>query len=415
MKKVLVGFMTGLLCVMPAAGVMAEDAAAETTNEAQAGTEEANEAGETTAEGEGVQTGAQALSDDIYSFQAEIDGEVYQFPMSYGEFTAKGWTYDGDAAQTMEPEQYTAAETFKKDSSKLYATIFNLGMNTVPFSECQIGGFSVDSYMMKDSAFSVKLPKGIEFGVSTLEDVKAAYGEPSREYDGEMYTALTYEYETYQDVEIQVDKETKVVSKIDMRNMIETASEEEKAQAETAVSDEVTEEVKSYQAPTELGDDLTKFIVEYDGALYQMPAPVSEFEKNGWTVKEDQSDMTVKGKDAGWVSLMKNNQELRVMARNYGDNATTIRNCFVTTVKGDDNSTDMPITVQKGITRGMTKADLEKALEGVTYEFEESDMFEYYTVEGPESSLDSVQILVRKDTSVVQAIEVSYMPRELAK
>lgn len=409
MKKVLVGFMTGLLCVMPAAGVMAEDAAAETTNEAQAGTEE------TTAEGEGVQTGAQALSDDIYSFQAEIDGEVYQFPMPYGEFTAKGWTYDGDAAQTMEPEQYTTAETFKKDSSKLYATIFNLGMNTVPFSECQIGGFSVDSYMMKDSAFSVKLPKGIEFGVSTLEDVKAAYGEPSREYDGEMYTALTYEYETYQDVEIQVDKETKVVSKIDMRNMIETASEEEKAQAETAVSDEVTEEVKSYQAPTELGDDLTKFIVEYDGALYQMPAPVSEFEKNGWTVKEDQSDMTVKGKDSGWVSLMKNNQELRVMARNYGDNATTIRNCFVTTVKGDDNSTDMPITVQKGITRGMTKADLEKALEGVTYEFEESDMFEYYTVEGPESSLDSVQILVRKDTSVVQAIEVSYMPKELAK
>lgn len=103
------------------------------------------------------------------------------------------------------------------------------------------------------------------------------------------------------------------------------------------------------------------------------------------------------------------------MARNYGDNTTTIRNCFVTTVKGDDNSTDMPITVQKGITRGMTKADLEKALEGVTYEFEESDMFEYYTVEGPESSLDSVQILVRKDTGVVQAIEVSYMPRELAK
>ncbi len=97
MKKVLVGLMTGLLCIMPAAGVMAEEAAAETANEAQ------------------------ALSDDIYSFQAEIDGEIYQFPMSFSEFTAKGWTYDGDAAQTLEPEQYTTAETFKKDSSKLYA------------------------------------------------------------------------------------------------------------------------------------------------------------------------------------------------------------------------------------------------------------------------------------------------------
>lgn len=391
MKKVLVGLMTGLLCIMPVAGVMAEEAAAETTNETQ------------------------ALSDDIYSFQAEIDGEIYQFPMSFEEFTSKGWTYDGDATHTMDPEQYTTAETFKKDASRLYATIFNLGMNTVPFSECQIGGFSVDSFMMKDGAFSVKLPKGIEFRVSTLEDVKAAYGEPSRVYDGELYTALSYEYDMYQNVEIQVDKETKVVSKIEIRNMIETASEEEQAQAEAQVSDEVTEEVKSYQAPTELGDDFAKFIVEYDGALYQMPAPVSEFEKNGWTVKEDQSDMTVKGKDFGWVALMKNNQELRVIAQNYGANATTIRNCFVTSVKGDDNSTNMPITVQKGITRGMAKAELEKALEGVTYKFEESDMFEYYTIEGPESSLDRVEILVRKDTSVVQAIEVSNAPKELPK
>lgn len=368
---------------------MAEEAAAETANEAQ------------------------ALSDDIYSFQAEIDGEIYQFPMSFSEFTAKGWTYDGDAAQTLEPEQYTTAETFKKDSSKLYATIFNLGMNTVPFSECQIGGFSVDSYMMKDSALSVKFPGGIEFGVSTLEDVKAAYGEPSRVYDGEMYTSLSYEYDMYQNVEIQVDKETNTVSKVDIRNMIATASEADQAQAASQVSDEVTEEVKSYRAPAELGDDFAKFIVEYDGALYQMPAPVSEFEKNGWTVKEDQSDMTVKGKDFGWVALMKNNQELRVIAQNYGANATTIRNCFVTSVKGDDNSTNISTTVQKGITRGMAKAELEKALEGVTYKFEESDMFEYYTIEGPESSLDRVEILVRKDTSVVQAIEVSNAPKEL--
>lgn len=400
MKKVLVGFMAGLLCMMPAAGVMAEEAAAETANEAQVGTAE---------------EGEQALSDDIYSFQAEIDGEVYQFPMSFAEFTAKGWTYDGDAAQTMDPEQYTTAETFKKDASKLYATIFNLGMNTAPFSECQIGGFSVDSFMMRDGAFSVKLPKGIEFGVSTLEDVKAAYGAPSRVYEGEIYTALSYEYDMYQNVEIQVDKETNVVSKIDIRNMIETASEEEQSQAEASVSDEVTEEVKSYQAPTELGDDFTKFIAEYDGVLYQLPAPVSEFEKNGWTVKEEQSDMIVKGKDFGWVSLMKNNQELRVIAQNYGENATTIRNCFVTTVKGDDNTTNLPITVQKGITRGMAKADLEKALEGVDYEFEESDMFEYYKITGPDSSLDYVQILVRKDTNVVQGIEVTYTPKELAK
>ncbi len=87
-----------------------------------------------------------------------------------------------------------------------------------------------------DSALSVKFPGGIEFGVSTLEDVKAAYGEPSRVYDGEMYTSLSYEYDIYQNVEIQVDKETNTVSKVDIRNMIATASEADQAQAASQVS-----------------------------------------------------------------------------------------------------------------------------------------------------------------------------------
>ncbi len=379
MKKVLVSLIAGLACMLPVSGVFATE---ETT-----------------------------LSDDIYSFQAEIDGELYQFPMSFEDFTAKGWEYDGDAAQTLEPDAYTAAEVFKKGEERIYTSIYNRGMNTAPYSECKIGGFSVDSFLTQNGQTTVKLPKGIEFGVSTLDDVKAAYGDPSDLYDGELYTSLTYEYEAYQDVEIKVSKETNVVSEIDLKNLVQ---EEDDKQAEN-VSSEPTEEVKSYQAPTELGDDLTKFIVEYDGALYQLPAPVSEFEKNGWKIKEESSEMVVKGKSFGWVVLMKNNQELKAIANNYGNNATAIQNCFVTSVRGDDNSTNMPITVQKGITRGMTKADLEKALEGVNYEFEESSSFEYYKVTGPESKLDYVEILVRKDTEVVQSIEVKYSPKELGK
>ncbi len=63
-----------------------------------------------------------------------------------------------------------------------------------------------------------------------------AYGEPSRVYDGEMYTSLSYEYDMYQNVEIQVDKETNTVSKVDIRNMIATASEADQAQAASQVS-----------------------------------------------------------------------------------------------------------------------------------------------------------------------------------
>ena len=38
---------------------------------------------------------AEEMSDDIYSFQIKIDGQLYQFPMKYEEFEEKGWKFDG--------------------------------------------------------------------------------------------------------------------------------------------------------------------------------------------------------------------------------------------------------------------------------------------------------------------------------
>ena len=48
------------------------------------------------------------LSKDLYSFQLEYDGIVYQFPMAYEDFTAQGWQlseYD-DPEQTLTANSY---------------------------------------------------------------------------------------------------------------------------------------------------------------------------------------------------------------------------------------------------------------------------------------------------------------------
>ena len=362
----------------------------------------------------GAEEEAPALSGDIYSFQLTLDGELYVFPMSFEDFTAMGWEYEGDAAAQLAPYEYTVAETFAKDGLEIYATLANLGINTVPFPECAVVGISVDPYQFEDAPDTeIVFPGGVVFGQASQEDIETAYGAPSDTYEGDLYTKLTYDYDSYCDWEFYVYKETGTLDEFEVRNMVpdQTAIDEAVAQ----VTDEPTEEVLAYEAPEELGDDPMSFAVEFAGDLYQLPAPVSAFIENGWTLKEKDSDMVVFGGDYGWATLMKDNQELSVTVQNYNANAVTIHNCFVTSVESDDMGPDLPLTVPGGITRDMTEEDLLAALEGMEYETDgDSDYFTYYKLQDPDELWDYVEIRVDKDTGTVTAIEVSHEPDELA-
>lgn len=354
-----------------------------------------------------------SLSDDLYSFQIQINSDVYSFPMSYDEFLALGWTYKDDETTEFQPNSYSPSERFQLGDLELYATIVNLGINTVPITQCTVAGISVDSFQMKDiTDVTIELPGGIQYGVSTLDDITAAYGTPSDTYEGSMYTKVSYEKDYYQDVDLYLDSETGLLNEIEMRNMV--ADDEANEAAASEVSSEPTPEVLSYEAPAELGDDLTSFIVEYAGDLYQLPAPVSEFVKNGWTIDKDKSASVIAGKGYDWIYMSKDNQNYHTIVRNYNANATIAENCFVTDVEGNVNSTNLPITVQKGLTLGLTEDEVVAALDGVKYELDDSSSsFHYYDIEGPDSSLDHVQIIVNTEEDSVSAIEVSYTPKTL--
>ncbi|MGI6017499.1 MAG: hypothetical protein ACOX8M_01615 [Marvinbryantia sp.] len=416
MKKNLLTFLlAGTFVVSSSVICTAEtetDASAEITSEA------VTEAvvNETAAEentSEAISENTAVLSEDLYSFQLKLNGELYQFPMTYTDFTALGWEYQDDETMEVAPNEYSPSATFQNGDLKLYASVVNLSINTLPVSECLIGGISLDQYQIKDAPdTTIEFPGGILYGTATLEDVKAAYGEPSNVYEGDLYTNLTYEYDYKQSVDFYIDAETGVLNQFEIDNF--AADTEANTAAAAEVSSEPTASVLAYTAPTELGDDLTSFIVDFAGSLYQLPAPVSVFEENGWKVKTEDSDAVVAGGDFGWVTMMKDNQELHVIARNYDANAAVINNCFVTSVEASKYTTNLPMTLQKGITVGMSTADLEAALEGVDYEKEDEDgSFAYYTVTGSESSLDRVSISVNKEDDAVSTLEVSYDPKEL--
>lgn len=361
-KKTLIMVLTGCMVLSPVS-VYAADAT-ETTTEAKV-TETAAQEDSADSESTGE------LGDDIYSFSMEFDGQTMKFPMTYQEFTDMGW----ELSSSEDPDTKVSTNsygmlTFNKGASSVYADVINLGINEVGLEDCLIGGISVDgSYDVDLTAVSVKLPGDIELGKATLDDIKAAYGEPSDTYEGDLYTKLTYEKDSYQEVELSVFKDDNTLKEVDMRNF-----EEPEDYDKGTVSDEVPDIVTSYEAPTALGDDMMDTAVEYMGDLYSLPAPVSAFTANGWEIQDAEDTPYVEGGGIAFIDMMKNNQSIHFSVYNETENATALENCFVRELSFatyDPESIEMKLSGD--ITLGADKAELIKMADEKGYISEEND------------------------------------------
>ena len=361
-KKTLIMVLTGCMVLSPVS-VYAADAT-ETTTEAEV-TETAAQEDSADSESTGE------LGDDIYSFSMKFDGQTMKFPMTYQEFTDMGW----ELSSSEDPDTKVSTNsygmlTFNKGASSVYADVINLGINEVGLEDCLIGGISVDgSYDVDLTAVSVKLPGDIELGKATLDDIKAAYGEPSDTYEGDLYTKLTYEKDSYQEVELSVFKDDNTLKEVDLRNF-----EEPEDYDKGTVSDEVPDIVTSYETPTALGDDMLDTAVEYMGDLYSLPAPVSAFTANGWEIQDAEDTPYVEGGGIAFIDMMKNNQSIHFSVYNETENATALENCFVRELSFatyDPESIEMKLSGD--ITLGADKAELIKMADEKGYISEEND------------------------------------------
>lgn len=337
------------------------------------------------------------LSDDLYDFQISVDGTVYQFPMWAADFEALGWTYDGDASQTLSSNQYTTTERWNKGEFSVYTQLANLSMNTVGMTEAMVAGITFEEYQLEGCDWDIILPKGIQYGVSNTEDVIAAYGDPTDEYDGELYYKMTYEKDFYQEIHIYVSKETNVINKIEIQNIVELEG------ADNSVDSTVPDVVKNYKAPTSLGDDLYGFDIELEGNLYTLPCPVSELLANGFTINEDNSEAAFGAQGSGWLELVYNNQKFHTIVRNYADYATTAENCFLIDIESSCFEPDYNLVIPCGIKRGDSEESVLEILKDYNYEVEQSEGsdFTYYNVFDPEGSRLQGYTIVTKEGEVV--------------
>ena len=361
-KKTLIMVLTGCMVLSPVS-VYAADAT-ETTTEAEV-TETAAQEDSADSESTGE------LGDDIYSFSMEFDGQIMKFPMTYQDFVGMGWELSSreDPDMKISTNSYGFV-SFNKGKNSVSAEVMNLGINEVGLEDSLIGGITVDgSYDIDLTSVSVKLPGGIELGKSTLDDIKAAYGEPSDTYEGDLYTKVTYEKDTYQEVELSVFKDDNTLKKVDMENL-----EEPEGYDKGAVSDEVPDIVTAYKAPDALGSDMLDTAVEYMGDLYSLPALVSAFTANGWEIQNAEDTPYVEGNGLAFIDMMKNNQSIHFSVYNETENATALENCFVRELSFatyDPESIEMKLSGD--ITLGADKAELIKMADEKGYISEEND------------------------------------------
>lgn len=352
-KTVLAMLLAGCLATAPS-GVSAEEADAQATEETAA--EES------------------ALSDDLFDFQMEILGEVYQFPMTYADFTAKGWTLknEEDGNEMLGANTYGFV-TFRKGDLSASADMVNLMVNEAPVTDCLAAGIEIDGvYSDADIAsLGIKLAKGVTMGVSTVDDIKAAYGEPSDTYEGDLYWKLTYEKDIYEEVEFYVYKEQNTLLEVSLRNMVEPENFDK-----GSVSGETPEIVTSYAAPAELGEDMLDPVVEYCGDLYNLPCPITAFQANGWKLDGISEDDFVEGRGIDFITMTRDAQSIDLTVHNKTQNAVLHENCFVTELElSVYDASNLSLTLSGGYELGAAKADILAAAEAKGYQAEESDKY----------------------------------------
>ncbi|MDD3404174.1 MAG: hypothetical protein PHQ72_12595 [Hespellia sp.] len=343
------------------------------------------------------------LSEDIYHFEVSVNGEIYQLPMKYAQYTKSGWSYSGDEEEMVSPSAMLLSDWFKRGDNRTLAYLTNFDVSDVSTADSYLGGLMFDRNYIKDEDTQILLADEIQLGVSTPEEVKEAYGEPTKETESETFPTMTYAKDGDSFVELGFDAANgNVLAEITIQNPVMPKEFEESEAPDEDAAEETEDE--TYEAPSAVSSDLFEYTMSFAGNLYQLPVPVSEFVKNGWSMVADATNLAVEPGKTGRVTLMKDNQTLWVKARNSGEIDADIGDCLVSNLAANVKDCDVEMEIADGIQMGMSQEDLEKAIADYEYKKEVSS-YTYYEITDKDRKNCGYEVIVRDGK--VTGIEVT--------
>lgn len=163
-----------------------------------------------------------AASGDVFAFEFSIDSETYKFPFKYTDLTANGWAYSrGDENAALKKNQYAIGYEVKKGDLTIGVQPLNKTDGEIPAKEANIGKVTLVMNDLKLDSHEVKYG-GAVLGKSTMDEVKAMFGEPDDSRESESNPAITYKKDIYVEVKFRFDN-TKggVLSEIEIRNLVD--------------------------------------------------------------------------------------------------------------------------------------------------------------------------------------------------
>ncbi len=301
---------------------------------------------------------AVTLSDDWKDFTFELDGEVYQLPCSYQTFVANGWKIDenrSDISENTEIAGYTRAYVYLTNGAvRFYAALINMSGNMRLAKDCNIGGITVEA----SDNLGLKIAKGITCS-SAKDDVEAAFGVPTSASNYEDYSSLRYEADSYVTMSFYIYTKDTTNNEITLQCFV--ATEEDK----TVASTDRPAYLNDYVAPETLAEDVTATQFELDGVLYQLPCPVDEFTKNGWSITSDYIGSLGAGNKESGMTLTKGDAKISLSLINLAKIEVTSVNCAVYEVDFSyydlDEVADDYVKFAGGLDMGSNLQAIEKA------------------------------------------------------
>ncbi len=340
-------------------------------------------------------TEAASLSEDLYSFQVLIGGEPLNLPCAYERMMKAGWTYTGNEEELLKPE-HTVSSAWEINGVLLSGEMVNTSWDVAPVKNCVLAAVELDG-----AGAQVLLPGGVLLGVSGVKEVMDAYGAPSATYENGEIFQYTYQLNYGQEAVFTFSAVSGVLKAASLRNVVMTAAPDPEILTGVSASGS-----SSYHTPDSLGDNPLSFHVSYGNALYALPAPVGEFVKNGWVLKEG-ADSVVMAYGSGQVTLSLGLDQWTTWVYNNSDRAALAQSCLVTTVVSDLNRSDIPLLLPGGVSIGMAEEAALAAFERVAAKTSETGSLRRHTFSDGRAG---IAVFVQRDTGLVSRVEVSNMP-----
>lgn len=325
--------------------------------------------------------------DTFLSF--DLNGVTYQLPASVSDFTDNGWTLDDEDCYDYDLGSGEFENIYMlMGKEEIWLQVKNMTGDSATALDCTVCCFSVYEY---DISVDFSVCGAIDFN-SSYDDIVNALGEPGyKNIDEDCIKCYYFAGEaSHAEKSLCFSFYDGEFEEIEICNY-----NAEDFYVPTSI--EPPDYVTDYTAPTAMGDSVASGIVDIDGDLYQLPAPVGEFVNNGWKIVVQYGSMDTYQN----IVMERDGKRIMLGAASLDEEIRNAENFSVVQVDSNDIDVDITIGAAENLITIGTSKDVVDDLVTEDFSFDDDGYCYICSQEG-----DFVEIWFDEDSDTVNEITI---------